>query len=72
MPGFKVSNDYAKVAPKYSGTPKAVWAAIAVSFAARIAERDPFGDSDAIAICIGEEWEALYRNGIVPQKPHGI
>jgi hypothetical protein len=59
-------NDYAKqLGPLYDKTPKAVFAAIAYSFADRI-----IGSPDAdLAAIIKEEWAVLHDNGIVPQKP---
>lgn len=64
MKGVKVQNSYARALPFYSKIPKAVIAAIAVSFASRGGE-DMLGMSQAIL----REWEALHANGIVKQKP---
>jgi hypothetical protein len=66
MRGVKLSNEYAKLlGPLYTGMPKAVIAAIAVSFANRINE----GVFDGVECLIADEWQALYENGIVPQRP---
>lgn len=61
---MKKSNEYAHSFPDYRDTPKAVIAAIAYSLASRIIE----SGQDAEYV-IREEWQALYDNGIVPQKP---
>ena len=45
--------------------PKAVFAALAVSFCANWANI-PF---EEITKGLRDEWEILYKNGIVPQKP---
>ena len=59
------SNEYQRAYPGYASTPKAIIAAIAYSFAMRIAE-----DDEAYASrLIQEEWGVLYDNGIVLQKP---
>jgi hypothetical protein len=71
--GIKLLNEYALAvnlsergphADLYAETPKAVWAAIAVSEATNGGDR----------ICearelVLREWWALYRAGIVPQEP---
>jgi hypothetical protein len=63
---MKSFNDYAKsLGPMYARTPKAVFAAIAYSFADRIIANP---DAD-LAKVIKEEWAVLHDNGIVPQKP---
>ena len=65
MRGMKVLNEYAEAIPFYSDTPKAVFAAIALSLARRLNE-----DDYAQAIReIHMEWNALYRAGVVPQEP---
>lgn len=63
----KTSNEYADLIDNslYEKMPKAVLAAIAASFALRMAE-DDFSQVQSIMV---EEWQALYDNGIVPQKP---
>ena len=63
---MKSFNDYArKFGPLYDRTPKAVFAAIAYSFADRIIANP---DADLVAI-VNEEWAVLHDNGIVPQQP---
>ena len=62
MPGLKKRNEYIRMVPEYDSIPKAVWAAIAISFAMRI-------DSDIWKDEIWAEWSALHTNGIVPQQP---
>lgn len=63
--GSKVTNEYAKaVADIYADTPKAVFAAIAVSLATC------GGDHiDEAVNNILIEWRILHDNGIVPQPP---
>jgi hypothetical protein len=62
----KSFNDYAqRFGPMYARTPKAVFAAIAYSFADRIIANP---SADLIEV-IKEEWNVLHDNGIVPQKP---
>ncbi len=62
----KTSNDYADVISQelYEKTPKAVFAAIAISLATSGGER-----LDEAADVLIEEWLILHQNGIVPQKP---
>ena len=63
---MKSFNDYAgKFGRLYARTPKAVFAAIAYSFADRIIANP---DADLVEV-IKEEWAVLHDNGIVPQKP---
>lgn len=66
---MKVTNEYARAVgwAFYDQTPKAVWAAIAVSRCT--AGGEGINDMDRVIIAVMEEWEALYANGIVPQKP---
>lgn len=62
----KMLNEYAEAVPcaVYEAIPKAVWAAIAISFANRID-----GDRlDQAAQMIVHEWSILHQNGIVPQS----
>lgn len=60
----KLSNQYADVIPSdvYESTPKAVWAAIAVSLATCGGDR-----LDDAARSVIREWSILHENGIVPQ-----
>jgi len=51
----------------YQAAPKAMWAEIAYSLAARLHGEAPT-PKDVVAI-LEEEWIALYQNKIVPQKP---
>lgn len=65
MRGMKITNEYSQVlGPIYERMPKAILAAIAVSFAARI-----FDGLEAVPNAVMDEWQALFDNGIVPQKP---
>lgn len=63
---FKTENEYQKTIDPalYADTPKAVFAAMVVSYLNRLGVE--FGDVDA---AIREEWQALYAAEIVPQKP---
>jgi len=66
---MKTSNEYAhEIKAMYQRTPKAVLAALAVSFAHRMLGGDLETLSGVEAALI-EEWAILHRNGIVPQKP---
>jgi len=61
----KLQNEYASVARDiYEDTPKAVFAAIAVSYATVGGELIRLGDTAARLVT---EWDVLHRNGIVPQ-----
>lgn len=62
----KKLNEYVGAIPRevFEDTPKAVWAAIAISFANQID-----GDRlDLAAQMIVHEWSLLNQNGIVPQS----
>lgn len=62
---MKTMNQYADKFPCYEDTPKAVAAALAFSLAMRLC-----GDSAIDAReTVRAEWETLFANGIVPQKP---
>lgn len=63
---MKKTNEYAQQLDLtfYEKIPKAVLAAIAISFAHRI-----HGESSDTTHNLQDEWRALYTNGIVPQKP---
>ena len=66
MRGVKLSNEYARLlGPLYADMPKAVLAAIAVSFANRLND----GVFQGVECLLMDEWQALYDNGIVPQRP---
>jgi hypothetical protein len=64
--GLKIHNEYAVAFGKlYADTPKAVFAAVAFSFAMRLSEDKP---KEAIAEFV-REWLVLHDQGIVPQRP---
>lgn len=65
--GSKLGNDYqATISPRlYARTPKAVFAAIAVS----LLSNHGGIEFDAIDAGLVEEWATLNANGIVPQRP---
>lgn len=63
-----IGNEYAAQLGKlYEQTPKAVFAAIAYSFADRLDGEAP--TPNRIAEMLVEEWLALSTAGIIPQKP---
>ncbi len=65
MPGFKISNEYAEaLGDLYEKTPKAVFAAMAVSFFTTGGDH-----MEDLIDRFHDEWVALYNSGIVPQKP---
>jgi hypothetical protein len=67
--GIKVENEYSLAISGrlFASTPKAVFAAIAVSMLTA------GGDSmERVNELILKEWQALYDNGIVPQKPPAV
>jgi hypothetical protein len=64
--GLKVRNEYIEMlgGRHFTHTPKSVLAAIAMSFAMRLA-----GDNqDEARALFFDEWNTLAENGIVPQK----
>ena len=66
---IKTSNEYARAFGRlYAKTPKAVFAAVAYSFAGWAAGNEAASTEVQIARFI-EEWRILHENGIVPQKP---
>lgn len=68
--GFKTNEYQQAIAPKlYERTPKAVFAALAASFAAHYIHN---GDLSKIDEALLEEWRILYEQGIVPQRPPTI
>lgn len=73
MPGLKLSNEYQRAFGKlYAKTPKAVFAAVAYSFA-NWASGTESRDADENVARFIAEWHLLYENGIVPQKsPTGV
>jgi hypothetical protein len=71
--GFKLRNEYADaLGPFYDDTPKAVFAALAYSYAACFGTPSEGGDETAdpaeVAKRLMREWRILHENGIVPQK----
>lgn len=68
----KIVGEYVSSLPPWAfdRTPKAVWAALAVSYAAN-RERDGAepGPGEKAWLILLAEWETLYDQGIVPQKP---
>jgi hypothetical protein len=65
MHGLKLSNEYARIfGPLYEQTPKAVFAAIALSFA--FMDIEEAGWEQAVKRVL-KEWQTLHANGIVPQ-----
>jgi hypothetical protein len=68
MSGLKVMNEYAaRVDDLYARTPKAVFAAVAVSLLT--AGGEPGIDANAALL---HEWKVLHENGIVPQAPPAV
>jgi len=67
--GKKRGNDYADLARSMRNAPKTVWMAIAVSLANRIDGTGAIERGHAPTDALMAEWQALYDNGIVPQKP---
>jgi hypothetical protein len=69
---MKTTNEYQRHIVGYGSIPKAVLAAIAVSFAA-MHHGDKALDSDSpsevVTGWLMQEWQTLYEQGIVPQKP---
>jgi hypothetical protein len=63
----KQGNEYASLlGAAYEETPKAVLAAIAISYAMRDGD-----ESYELALeRLLEEWRILHANGIIPQAPH--
>lgn len=66
MPLNKTPNQYADVLDQklYAACPKAVFAAIAVSYASAGGDHLNLANENII-----REWWTLFDNGIVPQKP---
>jgi hypothetical protein len=67
MPANKLTNEYADALPYalYTDCPKAVFAAIAVSYATTGGDHMEAAEANVL-----REWWTLYENGIVPQKPN--
>lgn len=60
------SNSYAEACENFDKTPKTVFAALAFSLAMRVSGNEGIKDPHKI---LRDEWQALYENKIVPQKP---
>ena len=69
----KTRNSYQNLAGAdvYADCPKAVWVAIANSFALQISGNIDVEDFGAIRGLVLEEWRILHDNGIVPQPVPG-
>jgi hypothetical protein len=61
---MKKLNNYALAIEGYDKIPKAVFAAIAFSYATCGGDHWEYGTNNIL-----DEWEMLHANGIVPQKP---
>ncbi len=75
MPGLKIGNQYAgQLGELYRDTPKAVFAAIAISFAAMTVDsaEELINDRSALREKLLEEWQALHTARIVPQRPPSL
>jgi hypothetical protein len=69
---MKSSNEYAQAFERlYAKTPKAVFAAVAFSYANISCGEDGHesGSSEETVRRFLNEWRILHENGIVPQKP---
>ena len=67
--GFKRSNEYQRAFGRlYARTPKAVFAAVALSYANWAGGEEAPTVADAVPRFL-HEWQMLYENGIVWQKP---
>lgn len=66
--GIKKSNEYQKMMSTelYAKTPKSVFAAIVVSYFYNHEQKETIEEVDN---AIKHEWEILYLQGIIPQKP---
>jgi hypothetical protein len=69
-------NDYLPVVQSiFERTPKAVFAAIAVSFANRLDGEDALqrdGGTEDLLRAVMEEWDMLHQAGIIPQRPCAV
>lgn len=63
------SNGYIAELPDFDRTPKAVYAAIALSLAVCQVGRDDEKGFELARALLRGEWQALHASGIVPQKP---
>jgi hypothetical protein len=68
----KIGNEYAQAFGKlYAKTPKAVFAAVAYSYATWACGTEAKTSDEAVARFLSE-WRTLQENGIVPQKPPSL
>jgi len=69
----KIPNEYSQMLVNLKlldSAPKAVWAAVALSLAARLSGENDEGESwEGAIVILKKEWDALHQNQIVPQKP---
>lgn len=63
----KTSNEYAELITNYDQIPKAVLAAIAVSFI--VNQGGVAANEEDTTAAIMQEWTTLHAQGFVPQKP---
>lgn len=67
--GVKIGNEYAQGFGRlYEEIPKAVFAAVAYSYAGWACGEEAKANDEIVARFL-EEWRILHDNGIVPQKP---
>jgi hypothetical protein len=67
--GLKIGNEYAAAFGRlYASTPKAVFAAVALSYANCASGEEAKTLDEAVQRFI-QEWKTLYENGIIPQEP---
>lgn len=72
---MKKRNEYLDSLPHgfFDSTPKAVFAALAVSLAARCGDGGMDDLSpETIGAFLTEEWRVLHANGIIPQDPDKV
>jgi hypothetical protein len=66
---MKTNNEYAKAFGRlYAKTPKAVFAAVAFSYASWASGEEAHTGAETVARFV-KEWRILHENGIVPQRP---
>jgi hypothetical protein len=68
---MKTTNEYSELTGRlYAKTPKAVFAALAVSFLTRLGENGGnLPTPEAVQQQLLDEWQILHDNGIVQQQP---
>lgn len=70
FPGYKLANDYAaQLGALYNAMPKAVIAAVLVSFTMMQGDSAESETPETIQRRVLDEWATLHRNAIVPQAP---